>query len=125
MTDRWIDISPLATATEAVRAADLVAEGPVRYLLVSGELDAGGWGIIGAFWLSIDALRGGFVVSPEAIWLGSEMARGHQSARHRGWPVEEIYRWWQRQIGVAGHVMVDPQHHADTLLHVYRRVGAL
>ena len=125
MVDHWSQISPFTTSPDDVRVADLVAEGPVRYLLVSGELDGGSWGIIGAFWLSIDGARGGFTVSPEAIWQGTEMARSYQSALARGWTAEMIYRWWQRQIGVAGNVMVDHQHPADTLLHVYRRVGAL
>jgi len=116
---------PLSTAFGREGIANLVSEGPVRFLLVSGNHDAGGWGVIGAFWLSIDAERGGFVVNPEALWAGSEMARSYRSAARRGWNPEQVYRYWQDQVGAAGTVMIDPQQHADTLLHVYRRVGAL
>jgi hypothetical protein len=106
---------PLASLRSPVAAPDALAEGPVRFLLVSGGRDDARWGLVGAFWLSIDAQRGGFIVSPEAIWLGSEMVRTH----------EEVYRWWQAQVGAVGQVMIDPQQHADTLFQVARRVGAL
>ena len=117
--------SPLAALRSPVAAPLALAEGPVRYLLVSGTLDDGSWGMIGAFWLSIDGTRGGFLVAPGGIWPGSEMVRSFRSARARGWYPEEIYRWWQRQVGIAGSVMIDPQQHADTLFQVARRVGAL
>ena len=58
------DLFPLAAMRDPVTAPDALAEGPVRFLLVSGELDDGRWGLIGAFWLSIDGTRGGFVVAP-------------------------------------------------------------
>jgi hypothetical protein len=117
--------SPLASLRDA-GVSGLVSEGPVRFLLVSGTLDGGSWGVIGAFWLSIDGERGGFAVSPEAVWQGSEMSRNYRSAERRGWPAEMTYRYWQHQVGVASpSLMVDPQQHADTLLAVYRRVGAL
>jgi len=117
--------SPLAAAIDRVTAPDALAEGPVRFLLVSGELDDARWGLVGAFWLSIDGTRGGFLVSPPAIWQGSEMARSFRSAVARGWTSEEIYRYWQHQVGAAGTIMIDPQQHADTLFQVARRVGAL
>ncbi len=117
--------SPLAALREPIAAPDALAEGPVRFLLVSGELDAGGWGLVGAFWLSIDGGRGGFLVAPEAIWNGSEMVRSFRSALARGWTPEEVYRWWQAQVGAVGRIMIDPQQHADTLFQVARRVGAL
>jgi len=119
------DPSPLSTMREPVAASRALSEGPVRFLLVSGSLDDGGWGLLGAFWLSIDGARGGFLVAPEAIWQGSEMARGYRSAAARGWTAEEVYRYWQGQVGVSGAVMIDPQQHADTLFQVARRVGAL
>jgi hypothetical protein len=106
-------------------APDALAEGPVRFLLVSGGRDSGRWGLVGAFWLSIDGARGGFLVSPEAIWQGSEMVRSFRGALARGWSAEEVYRWWQAQVGAVGNVMIDPQQHADTLFQVARRVGAL
>jgi hypothetical protein len=117
--------SPLSALREPVVAPDALAEGPVRFLLVSGSRDDARWGLVGAFWLSIDGRRGGFLVAPEAIWQGSEMARSLKSAIARGWSHEEIYRWWQTQVGAVGNVMIDPQQHADTLFQVARRVGAL
>jgi hypothetical protein len=116
---------PLASLRSPVAAPDALAEGPVRFLLVSGGRDDARWGLVGAFWLSIDAQRGGFLVSPEAIWSGSEMVRSLRSALARGWTHEEVYRWWQAQVGAVGQVMIDPQQHADTLFQVARRVGAL
>jgi hypothetical protein len=117
--------SPLAALREPVAAPDALAEGPVRYLLVSGALDNARWGLVGAFWLSIDGRRGGFLVSPEAIWQGSEMVRSFRSATARAWTPEEVYRYWQSQVGAVGAIMIDPQQHADTLFQVARRVGAL
>ena len=117
--------SPLSALREPVVAPDALAEGPVRFLLVSGGRDNGRWGLVGAFWLSIDGTRGGFLVSPGSIWQGSEMVRSFRSALARGWTPEEVYRWWQAQVGAVGNVMIDPQQHADTLFQVARRVGAL
>jgi hypothetical protein len=117
--------SPLAAMREPIAAPDALSEGPVRFLLVSGYLDDDSWGLIGAFWLSIDADRGGFLVAPEAIWPGSEMVRSYKSGLARGWSNEEIYRYWQGQVGLSGRVAIDPQQHADNLFQVARRVGAL
>lgn len=119
------DEGPLATVREPIAAPLALSEGPVRFLLVSGHHDGGAWGLIGAFWLSIDGGRGGFVVAPAAIWQGSEMVRSLRNAIARGWTHEEAYRYWQHQVGVSGSVMIDPQQHADTLFQVARRVGAL
>ena len=117
--------SPLAALRERIIAPDALAEGPVRFLLISGERDDATWGLIGAFWLSIDGKRGGFLVAPEAIWPGSEMVRNLKSALTRGWSHESVYRYWQSQVGAAGSLMIDPQQHADTMFQVARRVGAL
>lgn len=117
--------SPLAALGHGVIAPDALAEGPVRYLLVSGERDDSSWGLIGAFWLSIDGKRGGFLVAPEAIWHGSEMVRNVKSALARGWTHELIYRYWQGRIGASDSLMIDPQQHADTMFQVARRVGTL
>ena len=119
------DVSPLATVREILPSAHLLLDGPVRYLLVAGELDDGRWGSVGAFWRSIDGGAGGFLISPEAIWAGSEMVRSVRSAQARGWTIERIYAYWQANVGVAGHVMIDPQQHTDTLFQVARRVGAV
>ena len=116
---------PLAALRERIIAPDALAEGPVRFLLISGARDDATWGLIGAFWLSIDGNRGGFLVAPEAIWPGSEMVRNLRSAISRGWSHESVYRYWQSQVGAAGSLMIDPQQHADTMFQVARRVGAL
>jgi hypothetical protein len=117
--------SPLAAIREAVTAPDTLSEGPVKFLLVSGQLDDGRWGLVGAYWVSIDGSRGGFLVSPPAIWSGSELVRSYRSGAARGWSPERIYAYWQGQVGMAGRFMIDPQQHADTLFQVARRVGAL
>jgi hypothetical protein len=117
--------SPLATVRETLPNAYVLSDGPVRYLLVAGERDDGLWGSIGAFWRSIDGGKGGFFVSPEAIWAGSEMVRNLRSAQARGWTMERIYAYWQAHVGISGRLMIDPQQHADTLFQVARRVGAI
>ena len=83
------------------------------------------WGLVGSFWLSIDGERGGFFVSPQSLWRGSEMVRSFKSARARGWTDGDIYSYWQGQVGISGSFMIDPQQHADNLFQVARRVGAL
>jgi hypothetical protein len=118
-------VSPLSTVHEPLSQPGALSEGPVKFLLVSGAMDDGRWGLVGAYWLSIDAERGGFVVSPNAIWTGSELVKSLTGALDRGWDAERIYAFWRNQVGMAGKVMIDPQQHADTLFHVARRVGAL
>jgi hypothetical protein len=119
------DHSPLAAVHERISAPDSLSEGPVKFLLVSGVLDDGRWGLVGSYWVSIDGTRGGFVVAPDAIWSGSELVRSYKGALGRGWDSERVYSYWQGQMGVAGRFMIDPQQHADTLFQVARRVGAL
>ena len=119
------DESPLAALRDRILAPDALAEGPVRFLLISGARDDESWGLIGALWLSIDGKRGGFLVAPESIWPGSEMVRNVRSGLARGWSHEQIYGYWQAQVGAAGAIMIDPQQHADTMFQVARRVGAL
>ncbi len=117
--------SPLAAVRERISAPDSLSEGPVKFLLVSGQLDDVRWGLVGAYWVSIDGGRGGFVVAPDAIWSGSELVRSYKGAISRGWDAERVYSFWQTQVGMAGRFMIDPQQHADTLFQVARRVGAL
>lgn len=117
--------SPLAAVRERISAPETLSEGPVKFLLVSGELDDARWGLVGAYWVSIDGARGGFVVAPAAIWSGSELVRSYKGAMGRGWDAERVYGYWQDQVGMAGRFMIDPQQHADTLFQVARRVGAL
>ena len=99
----WTD-SPLGSFAERVPTPDLLSEGPVRFLLVSGDQDDGAWGLVGSFWLSIDGERGGFFVSPQSLWRGSEMVRSFKSARARGWTDVDIYSYWQGQVGHLGLV---------------------
>ena len=117
--------SPLATVREILPSPRLLSRGPIRYLLVAGEQDRGGWGVIGAFWRTIDGEDGGFLVCPDAIWTGSEMVRSVRSALARGWTMERIYGYWQGNVGIAGQLMIDPQQHADSLFQVARRVRAI
>jgi hypothetical protein len=117
--------SPFATPAPTVLLPHLHAEGPVRFLLVSGERDDATWGIIGTFWLSSDRARGGFILSPDALWHGSEMARSYRSALSRGWSEEQIFSYWNDQTGSRGTYMVGPPREADTLFEVARLIGAL
>jgi hypothetical protein len=117
--------SALTLLRESLPSAHILSEGPIRFLLVSGERDDGLWGMLGAFWRSIDGRRGGFLVCPDSIWAGSEMVRSVRSALERGWTMERIYAYWQAHVGLAGRLMIDPQQHADTLFQVARRVGAI
>jgi len=111
---------PLSTIGSRPTVLTVLAEGPVRCLLASGDRDDGSWGVVGAFWLSIDGERGGVVVSPDALWIGSELARSYRGAIDRGWTAERIYGYWQTQVGVAGgRLMLDPQQHADSLLQIH------
>lgn len=121
----WDQLSPLAAVHEPVTEPSALSMGPVKFLLVSGQLDDGRWGLVGAYWVTIDGSKGGFVVSPDAIWTGSELVRSLRGALTRGWDDDTIYSYWRSQVGMAGKVMIDPQQHADTLFHVARRVGAL
>ncbi|MEO8292463.1 MAG: hypothetical protein ABI635_04935 [Actinomycetota bacterium] len=103
----------------------VLAEGPVRFLQVAGDLDDGTWGVVGTFWISMSGERGGFVVNPQALWIGTEMARSYHGAKERGWTARQIYRYWEGQVGIVGRVMIDPQQHAGSLLQIHKRVGAL
>ena len=117
--------TPLSTIHESVSTPEALSEGPVKFLLVSGQLDGGRWGLVGAYWVSIDGARGGFIIAPPAIASGSELVRSYRSGAERGWTPERTFAYWQGQVGIAGRYMIDPQQHADTLFQVARRVGAL
>jgi hypothetical protein len=96
-------------------APELEREGRVRYLLMNGRQDDGGWGPVGALWLSEDGRRGGVLVHPWALWEGSELVRSYRSAQHRGWTPRAIYGYWQeeRRHGDSG---AEPELTAETLL---------
>ncbi len=121
----WEELSPLSAIQDTVTEPNSLSVGPVKFLLVSGQLDDGRWGLVGAYWVTIDGDRGGFVVAPTAIWSGSELVRSYRGALRRGWDEDSIYAFWRTQVGMSGKLMIDPQQHADTLFHVARRVGAL
>jgi hypothetical protein len=121
----WGEPSPFASPAPTAVLDQLKSEGEVRYLLVSGERDDTTWGIIGAIWLSNDAERGGFLVSPDALWPGCGMARSYRSALSRGWTDEQIFSYWDEQTGSLGTYMIDPDRRVDSLLEVARVVGLL
>jgi hypothetical protein len=119
----WDRPSPFATPP--THLTELHRDGEVRFLLVSGERDDGAWGVIGAFWLADDGARGGFLVSPESLWHGSEMVRSFRGALARGWTEERIYQYWEAQAGCTGTYMIDPEDRAGSLFQVARRVGTI
>jgi hypothetical protein len=121
----WGSPSPFATPPASTTLPHLATEGRVRFLLVSGERDDTTWGLVGAFWLSEDGARGGFVVSPDSLWHGSEMIRSYRGALGRGWSDQRIFEYWEAQTGSLGTYMVDPEKTAETLFEVARTVGAL
>ena len=123
--DAWAAASPFATPSTTVSLPQINVEGPVRFLLVSGEKDDGRWGVVGAFWLSTDAERGGFLVSPSALWHGREMMRSYRSAVARGWTDEQIFSYWTEQTGMLGTYMLDPERDAGKLFEVARIVGTI
>src|SRR5262245_22967672 len=118
----WDEVSPFATAPAPAHVPQIHVEGPIRYLLVSGELDGASWRIVGAFWLSLSG-GGGFLVSPEALWHGSEMVRSYRGALARGWTDGTIFDYWAKLAGAVGTYMVDPEDLADDLLSVARRIA--
>jgi hypothetical protein len=102
-------------ALEMPSAPELDAERGVRYLLVSGRQDDVAWGPIGAFWLSRDTERGGFLVHPWAIERGSEMARSHRAALARGFSSEAIFDYWANEPWTGANLVVDRERRAGTL----------
>jgi hypothetical protein len=88
-------------------------------------MDGASWGLIGAFWLSLDEERGGFIVSPRALWHGSEMMRSYRGAIDRGWTERSIFAYWSEVAGAEGPYMVDPEARADDLFNVARLLGAV
>src|SRR2546430_9913354 len=45
----------------------------------------------------LDGANGGFLVSPDSIWSGGELARCYRGALARGWDHDAIYTYWQRR----------------------------
>jgi hypothetical protein len=115
--------SPFSVASPPTTAL-LETEGRVRYLLVSGRQDDGVWGPLGALWISHDELRGGFLVHPWAVWVGSELVRGYRSALERGWTPSGIYAYWQREVWPRGYG-IDAEREAGSLYLLFELVDAL
>jgi hypothetical protein len=116
--------SPFALV-EPPRAPELESEGPVRYLLTWGRQDDGLWGPVGAFWLSRDERRGGFLVHPWGIELGSELARSFRSALGRGFTPMSIFDYWANEVWTGTNVRIDEERYAGTLLLVNELVAVL
>lgn len=117
-------LSPVAVVGDSVRVPEVEAEGPVRYLTLSGERDDATWGVLGMVWLSIDEGRGGFLASPSSPWRGSEMARSYESARRRGFTPVEIFGYWRGATDGDGY-HVDPERGAESLRLLSELVAAL
>ncbi|MEW6059733.1 MAG: hypothetical protein AB1551_06285 [Actinomycetota bacterium] len=101
-------------------------EGAVRYLVASGTRDAGSFGVIGAFWISEDGQRGGFLVCPQAIYSGSEMVRSYRGALRRGWTHDRIFGYWWSRAGLEDEeVRIDQKRRADTLFRLFQMIAAL
>ena len=111
----WVGQSPFAVKTDLVDQEWLVSEGRVRYLIVHGELDRGGTGIVGAIWISVDGNRGGFVRGFGATWSAGEMARSHKGALDRGWTHDRIFRFWNETPGELIGITVADLAEAESL----------
>ena len=119
-----VETSPFALV-EPPHAVELEAEGAVRYLVVWGRQDDGLWGAVGAFWLSADERRGGFLVHPWGITLGSELTRSYRSALGRGFTPKTIFDYWANEVWTGTNVRIDDERYAETLLLVNELVGVL
>ena len=119
-----IDLESPFSLAEDLSTPELEAEGRVRYLVVTGKQDDGLWGPIGALWVSEDGARGGVLVSPWALWEGSEVVRGYGSALERGWTPEQIYGYWRSEVWPGSYV-VDDEREAQTLTLLHELVAVL
>ena len=126
MTADTVRIDPASAfaLAEEPTAPELEAEGRVTYLVVNGKQDDGLWGPVGTMWLSEDRRRGGFLVSPWALWEGSEIVRGYRGALERHWTPEQIYGYWQGEVW-RGPYSVDEEREAETLLLLSELLNAL
>jgi hypothetical protein len=93
----WSATSPLATIDVASLLREMRTDGPVAYLVAYGYRDDESFDVVGAFWLSADEERGGFLVHPDALWAGSEIARNYRSALDREWTHPGIFDYWARE----------------------------
>ncbi len=97
----------------------------MHQLLMSGERDDGGWGLIGAFWLSVDGRRGGFIVSPGFLGMVARWSAAFEARSTAAGPRSGYFSCWEGQVGTVGTYMIDPETPAENLVEVARRVGAL
>ena len=123
-TSRNVQASPFAPA-EAPSLLELQMERNVRYLLVSGRQDDGVWGPIGAVWLSEDRERGGFLIHPWALDLGTEMVRSYRSALGRAFTPSTIFDYWAKEPWTGSNVIVDEERGAGVLLLVNELLNVL
>ena len=84
----WEETSPLAAVDPASILREMRTEGPVAYLLVHGYRDDDSFDVVGAFWLSTDAERGGFLVH-------------YRNSLARDWTHAGIFDYWQGE-GFSG-----------------------
>jgi hypothetical protein len=110
---------------QAPSLLELRTERNVRYLLVSGRQDDGLWGAIGAVWLSEDRERGGFLIHPWAIDLGTEMVRSYRSALGRGFTPSTVFDYWAKEPWTGSNLVVDEERRAGVLLLVNELLNVL
>jgi hypothetical protein len=116
--------SPFAPA-EAPSLLELQTERNVRYLLVSGRQDDGLWGVVGALWVSEDGQRGGFLIHPWGLDIGTEMVRSHRGALERGFTPSTIFDYWAKEPWTGSNVLVDDERGAGVLLLVNELLNVL
>lgn len=122
---RGNSLSPFATLEDAPRIDDMEVAGEVRCLLISGRQDDGLWGVIGALWCSSDGDRGGFLVNPWALNLGSEMVRSYRGALGRGFTPASIFEYWRDEVWIGSNLSVDREQGVGSLLLLNDLVAAL
>jgi hypothetical protein len=119
-----IDLTSAFALAETPTSTELESEGRVRYLVVSGVQDDGLWGPVGSIWLSEDGVRGGFLVHPWALTVGSEIVRGYRGAIERHWSSAQIFDYWQGEVW-RGSYSVDEERESETLFLLNELVQAL
>ena len=109
----WTD-SPLGSFARALPSRMLLSEGPVRFLLVSGErtTEPGAWSAPSGSRSTASA--GG---SSSAAVALARQRDGPELQERSGTRLDRrarSTRYWQGQVGMASRFMIDPQQHADT-----------
>jgi hypothetical protein len=78
-----------------LRVMEIADDVGVRFVPAFAPQDDGRRVLLGVLWLSLDDEAVGFVVHPQAIWSGGEIARSIQGALRRGWTPGRIYAYWR------------------------------